>query len=268
MKQLFVIFFSFAFYIGFSSNIQPIGARSAALSHATVASSGVLSSFQNQASLAYLQQFSAGFSVENRFLIPELNIAAFAMSMPTQLGVISANVQRFGNTLYSESKYGLSYSKLFNDKIAMGLQLSYLETRLADNYGFSGRLLGEFGFRAQMTDDLFIGGHIFNPTRTNVSRGLTEKIPTRFRLGLQYSFSEQLTVFSEIEKSMTEKLAIKAALEYEFLQKFYFRLGLSNRPLQNSFGFGINLGSLRFDLAAQYNALLGFSPQVGLVYQP
>jgi hypothetical protein len=102
----------------------------------------------------------------------------------------------------------------------------------------------------------------------SISKKLTEPIPTTFRLGAQYSFSDQLLTFAEIDKPINGKAQVKAAFEYQFLEKFYLRAGLSTLPIQNSFGFGIQLGALRFDLAAQYNQLLGFSPQVGLIYQP
>jgi len=268
VKKFLIVFCIYLpFYLN-ASNLQPIGARSAALSHATIASNGILAAFQNQAGLADIEKFSAGFAIENRFLVPELNIGAFALAMPTEVGVINLNIQRFGNTLYAETRYGIGFSKSFNEVISLGLQLNYFETRLGENYGTSGRLVGEFGFRAKVSDDLYVGGHIFNPTRVGISSSLREKIPTNFRLGAQYSFSDQLTVFGEIEKPINNSTMVKAAFEYQFLEKFYLRAGLSNRPLQNSFGFGIDLGSLRFDLAGQYNQILGFSPQVGLIYQP
>ena len=71
-----MLLFVFIFWFGKAntSNLQPIGARSAALSHATIAADGILSAFQNQAALATLENFSAGFAIENRFLVPELNI--------------------------------------------------------------------------------------------------------------------------------------------------------------------------------------------------
>jgi len=268
VRKLILFVFLICFGKANASNLQPIGARSAALSHATIAADGILSAFQNQAALATLENFSAGFAIENRFLVPELNIGAFAMAMPTDIGVINMGVQRFGNSLYAESRYGLGFSKSFNEKISLGLQLNYFETRLGENYGTSGRLVGEFGFRVKVSEDLFVGGHLFNPTRVNISKNLTEPIPTTFRLGAQYSFSDQLLTFAEIDKPINGKAQVKAAFEYQFLEKFYLRAGLSTLPIQNSFGFGIQLGALRFDLAAQYNQLLGFSPQVGLIYQP
>ena len=268
MRWIFTVLFFPILFAANASNLLPMGARSAGLSHATVATYSIFSGFQNTAGLAYLPKFSAGFAVESRYLTPELNSGAFSLAMPSDLGVVGVNVQRFGNDLFNETRYGLSFSKLFSNKIAMGLQLNYFETRIAENYGYAGRLVADFGFLANATEKLTVGAHIFNPTRVNISKNLTEKIPTRFRLGIQYKFSDELLTLLEIEKPIAGKATLKGGAEYQFAEKFFFRLGLSNRPLQNSFGFGIMLGHLRFDLAAQYDQILGISPQVGLIFQP
>ncbi len=42
--------------------------------------------------------------------------------------------------------------------------------------------------------------------------------------------------------------------------------GTDFNPAQASFGVGLNISTLKFDLSSSYHNVLGFSPQVGLSY--
>lgn len=266
MRVFITVLISVFFLFGKAGNLLPVGARSASLVNATVASTGLFSTFQNQAGLAYINSFQAGIAVENRFLAPELNTGGFSAAIPTRVGVAALSFSRFGYELYNESRYGVAFSKAFGENFSMGLQLNYLQTQIAENYGQRGVLAGEVGFRVKASDNLFIGAHVFNPTRARLAEYLDERLPTRFRVGLQYSFGESLLTFLEVEKSLTGKAIVKGALEYQFLQKFYLRMGTSSNFYQNSFGFGLAFQRLKFDLAAQYHYVMGFSPHVGLTF--
>ena len=252
----------------YAGNLIPIGSRSAGLNNATVASSDGFSVFQNQAGLASLKNISAGISIENRFFSPELNAGGFYFAAPTKIGVFGISVSRFGYSLYSESKYGLTYSKMLGDRLAMAVQLDYFEIRLGDIYGSKSLITGEVGFIATMTDDLNIGVHLFNPTRTRISQQPIENLNTALRIGLAYSFSSELESFLELEKELSSTLVTKAAIEYNINKKFFFRVGLSNNPNFLSFGFGAKLKSIRLDIAAQYHQVLGITPQISFQFQP
>src|SRR3954470_24173291 len=84
-------YFRFLIVLFFINNVNciatgsyPIGARSAALSDASVTYSDIWCSFNNQAGLAKLKGCTAGVDYVNRFLLPEFSTRSFAVALPTK----------------------------------------------------------------------------------------------------------------------------------------------------------------------------------------
>jgi hypothetical protein len=43
-------------------------------------------------------------------------------------------------------------------------------------------------------------------------------------------------------------------------------VGGASYPTQASFGVGVNYNGLKIDMSSSYHSVLGFSPQIGLIY--
>ncbi len=85
-------------------------------------------------------------------------------------------------------------------------------------------------------------------------------------MGADYNFSDKVTCAIESQKDISKKAVFKAGIEYKAVKEFYLRAGISTNPDLGSFGFGINLKSLKIDVSANYHQVLGVSPQFGLMY--
>jgi hypothetical protein len=243
----------------------PLGARSAALANASVTLSDVWSAQQNQAGLGYLKKISAGVSFENRFLLKDLATKSLVAAVPTKYGVIGLSVSSFGNCkLYSENKYGLAYAKAFGDVFSMGIQFDYLSTNIAENYGKSGVIAAEAGIQAKLAKNLYIGSHIFNPTRALIAKYNDERAPTIIRLGLRYEFSKVVFTSIEVVKDIEKKPAYKVGIEYMIIKQFYLRVGVASNPFYNAFGFGANLKKFKLDVSTSYHQTLGYVPQLSM----
>lgn len=228
----------------------------------------VFSNFHNQAGLATIQNVSAGIAYKNNFLLAETGLKAAAFAIPIKkAGVIGVNVSSFGFDQFAENKYGLAFAKNFGDKLSMGLQLDYLQTRFTEPYGQKGVLFGQFGIQSKINDELMLGVHLYNPTRSSLDKQLNDRVPTILKTGISYTFNEQVITVLEVEKDLEQKINVKAGAEYGVHEKFDVRFGLNSLQRKVSFGAGINLEDWEIDLASEYHQNLGFVPSMSVRWQ-
>lgn len=245
----------------------PLGARSMGMAGCgTALSTDVWGMQNNQASIAGIESFQAGIFYESRFLVSELGMKGFAAILPTKSGNFGLNVNSFGYSQYSETKAGLAYARKLGERFSMGIQLDYYNTRIGENYGSSSGVAGEIGILAEPVKNLFVGLHLFNPTRTRLNGNLDERLPTIMRFGMSYKFSEQVFVIAEAEKDVDFKTTFRGGIEYRPLPVFYIRAGAASNPGMVSMGFGVILKKFRLDVASSFHSVLGFSPSLGLQY--
>lgn len=268
MKKIYtaIAVFAFIFTANAGNEDFPVGARSSAMGNASVSLIDVWSSHHNQAGLGFVRDLSAGVYYENRFLIKEIGIKGGVVALPIKAGTFGLCISSFGYTQYSENKYSLSFAKAFGEKFSAAIAMDYLTTQITEGYGNKGVLAAEAGIIAKPIKNLAIGAHIFNPTRSKISKYDDERLPTIIRLGADYSFSEKVTLAVEAQKDIKYKAEFKAGLEYHAVKELYLRIGVSTNPTLSSFGFGLNLKNLKIDVSANYHQALGISPQLGLSY--
>ncbi|MFZ4399085.1 MAG: hypothetical protein ACOYO1_03535 [Bacteroidales bacterium] len=243
-----------------------IGGRSAGMGGASVTLSDFWAVNNNQAGIADFKNMKAGFYFENRFLVKELSYKTVAFILPTKSGVFGLNYHHFGYTAYNEQKIGLAYAKSLGKNFSAGLQLDYLGTSLGDNYGSKNAFTFELGVMAKLSHNVTLAAHVFNPVNAKFNDYNNEKIPSVFKLGINYTFSEKLIIAIESEKNINFDPIFKAGFEYKLLEIAYVRLGISNNPVINTFGFGIVYHQFTIDFASSIHQALGYSPQFSFIY--
>src|SRR5262245_32490142 len=84
-----------------------LGARPAGIANAAVTLSDAWSVSHNQAGLGTMEHAAASVYFENRFLISELALKAFAFALPVKgSGTFAISASQFGYSKYNESKAG------------------------------------------------------------------------------------------------------------------------------------------------------------------
>ncbi len=244
------------------------GARSSAMSDATVTVSDVFATFSNQACLAELEKPEVGASILNRFTVKELNTEALAFALPLKnnKGVFGLSLNNYGYNLFNRKKVGLAYAKKLSNVFSAGVQVDYLNTKIGDGYGSKSVFTVEAGVLARITDQLKAGVHIFNPISAKLANYDNEHIPILMQAGLSYKLSENIFAAAEVFKPVDEKAIYKFALEYNPVSILYLRGGVSSDPVQFTFGLGLKFSSFYFDISSGYYEPLGYSPSVGLRY--
>jgi len=244
-----------------------LGSRFAGMANTSVMISDIWSVSHNQAGLAYLNSLTFSMHYENKFIIPQYGLNALALVIPTKPGNLGFSFYYFGYSQYHETKSGLSFSRLFGQKISFGVQLNYHTIYISEEFGRSSALSVEGGFLTQPVKNLFIGAHIFNPSQSGFqSPEGNEKLPTIFRFGLGYRFLNMLQINMETEKQSDFKAIWKIGIELEAVNHLYLRGGLASDPQFNTFGFGYEAIGIRGDLAFSFHPQLGFTPHFTLTY--
>ena len=245
----------------------PAGARSAALSNASVTLTDGWCTFNNQGGLGFLNSPTVGFYFENRYFVKELSMQAGTFAMPFKPGTLAISYRYFGYSRYYESKFGLAYGRKFTKRFAAGVQVNYLQTHIAEGYGNYNAVAAEIGLLAQPVDHFYIGVHVFNPTMTKHDALPEERIPTVFRLGLSYSFEGKATILFETEKDIVLKPVFKGGIEIQAVENLFLRGGFSSVYEQYSFGLGYKYRKIVVDLAFSRHYVLGFTPHVSVGYE-
>jgi hypothetical protein len=266
MKKILFSIIILPFSLLASNGDGPIGPRSAALGHASSCLYDVWSTRNNQGSLGFVRQTEVGAFYENRFFVKELTQSGFAAAIPIKKGTFGFCYSSLGYKLYRESQASLSYAMLLSENISAGVAFDYLNTKIADIYGHANAFTGSIGLTAKLTSQVTVSTHIYNPFRVKITDYNNEKVPTIFKLGAKYTFSKQVFLVAEAEKTSAQRINIKGGIEYNPSSLIYIRVGGASYPTQAAFGIGVNYNGLKIDVSSMYHSVLGLSPQIGLSY--
>jgi len=265
---LFIFLSCISLFTVSAADNYPVGARSAGVANASVTFSDVWSAFQNQAGLAQVKDISAGVYFENKFLLPDLSLKGFALAVPVEkAGTFAVSATMFGGSLYNEKKAGIAFAKKLGGKFSAGVQVDYLSTYIAEDYGTRSSFAVEAGVLAEPVANLKIAAHIFNPNKAKLAEYTDERIPVIMRFGASYKFSEKVLLCAEEEKDIDLPEIFKAGLEYHVVDALYLRGGIATNPSLSTFGFGLKFDKFILDIASSWHQQLGFTPQFSLEYQ-
>lgn len=243
-----------------------IGAEAGGMGTIGLFSNNVWGVDNNPANLGFQQNYALGLHYENRYIMNNLGYGAFAMTAPVRTGAFGLSFNSFGYSMYRESKLGLSYGQHFGDKLSFGLQFAYLQTYIGNDYGVRHNAVASFGTLVKLTDELSFAAYVFNINRASLSDYNNERIPTVFKIGLNYEVSKKVTLASAVEKELNMPAIVKVGVNYKPVEKFYVTAGMATNPYHFTFGFGTKLDNLKIGVATGFHPTLGVNPQLSLSY--
>lgn len=242
------------------------GGRSASMGLTSAAVSDFWSISNNQAGMAFYDKTAAGIYFENRFLVNEMATQTGAFTFKTQYGMLGAAVSYSGDANYNTTKAGLAYAIKLGNRFAAGIQLDYIGTALGEEYGKQSNFTFDAGLLVKLTEELTFGVHTFNPVHVKVAEYNNERIPVTLNAGFGYTFSDKLLLTAEAFKNSEFPMEFRTGAEYKFGKIAFARIGVSTNPARYTFGFGLEMKKLTFDLSSSIHTELGYSPQVSLQY--
>ncbi len=245
----------------------PSGARASGLANAGVVLTDLWSNFHNQAGLSHVEKITMGFHYENKYVVDEYGLHSMAIAIPVHRGTVGINAALFGYARYNETKIGLAYGKSFGERFSAGIQMDLLNIYQAADYGNSTTIAAEAGILAEPVDGLFIGAHVFNPSKASYNMADRQEVPVIFQAGIGYYLTDKLLIVAETEKDTEEKAVFLGGIEYNIIKNIFGRFGLSTYELSGySFGIGFVHKGINADMAFSHHQILGFTPHVSFSY--
>lgn len=245
--------------------LKAISPRSNGLGKTSLNFTDLHSLFGNQAGLAEVETFGALGVVEQRYLLADLNQAAFGAALPTFSGVFGLTLRNFGTADYRETGAGLAYARKLSERLRIGGQLHWAQLNISE-YGSRSLFNLDIGIQAELLPKLWAAAQVRNAIRQQVLDG--EYTPTVFSAGLAYAIGEKVMLFTELYKDIDFPADMRVGIEYNPSKTIYLRAGMNTAPGGWSFGFGLPIfQNLTFDCAAAYHPYLGFTPSAGLAYR-
>lgn len=247
---------------------QPAGGRSAAMAHASAALFDPWGIINNQAGIVRCTSLTIGIHGENRFLMKELGYQAGFVLVPSKhLGVAGLSFTRFGYSVFSTNRAGLTLARSFGENFHCGLQLVCEFSQFREKGYRQKRVSFEAGMIARINRDLCLALHIIDPLTfvAGEKNGFTSR-DGLLQIGSSLEISERISLVIQAEKELISEPRFMAGFEYRLSHLVCFRSGVMSRPVQLTFGSGIQWHRLFIDVAASMHQQLGWFPQVSLHY--
>lgn len=225
-----------------------------------------LSTKTNQASLTNISTISGGVYGERRFMLEELSLYEAAVAVPTSSGTFGLRGGYFGSSDYNESNIGLAYGRKLGGKVSVGAQFNYYSFSVA-GYGHASSINFEVGTLVDVSDQLHVGFHVYNPLGSELNKGEAEKLPAIYTAGLGYDASDKVFIGAEIQKVEGKDIGVNAGLHYGIGSNLFARAGFASANETYYLGLGVLLKNFRLDATASVHPQLGITPGLMLLFK-
>lgn len=244
-------------FLGFNS------ARSASMGQCA----SVLPGYANPASLSAGRQRHISFDYSNRYWLKALSTYSLSAGLPGRWLDMSLYISRFGMSAYNENKLSVSASKQLGSTLSLGIRINYILVQMAEAENVHAVTV-DAGLMYEPAENLCLAAVVYNPFRRGVVKGdRTEKLPQAVAAGVSYRFLGRMLVAAEVYKESRRGPSYRFGAEYEPVDMFVIRAGLSSSPFVPTAGIGLRLGAFDVDLAFAGQASLGPVVCSGLTFR-
>lgn len=215
----------------------------------------------NPAAIANISSPIIQLSHEQHIFSDEIRTQALALVVPSKTFVFGVNVQRYGMSAFYTNRIGFIITKSFGPKLAIGLRGNYHQIKI-NNYGTTIGISIDVGTIYQLTKELSLGLYINNPSKeTFRTKAMYTSLPTTAFFGISYQASEKLLIATNISQN-----AVATGIDYQLINAFSLRFGVSLNPLIHYFGLGFKSEKFSADFACLKHPNFGYSPQLTIGY--
>lgn len=242
-----------------------IGARSVSLSGISAGLADIWAVANNPAGLGRYDHLSLATSLEQRFLMKELGYYAVAASLPADKGCFGIFTMYSGYQSFIDQKASIGYGRPFGDNVLAGLSLVYVYQKAGENTPVH-QLSYDLGTMVVLSKKINLAFATFNPFQLYYKSKAYATLPSIFRIGLSYQYSQAFHIHSEIEKDLDLSPMVKIGMEYIIRELFFIRFGVKGFPVSYSFGAAFRQQGFLFEFASSYHQYLGFTPNLSLQF--
>jgi len=224
----------------------------------------VFSSARNIASSVQLDQAYVGVYLERSYMLSELNRYTISGNAPTRLGAFAIQLNYFGYTSYHEMEPSLGFAKKLGE-VDLGIKLNYRMISIPI-YGSKSSIIPEIGSVWHITGKLHSGLRIYNPLSYFASNGTEARFSYSYSSGIGYEISPIVFLGISINKEEDKEVEVNTAIQYQYAKMFFAAMGISSTNAHAHFNFGYQYHCLRINVNSAWDARLGMSAGLMLIY--
>jgi hypothetical protein len=267
MKKLLIVFFLVPLFIHAQNIPFSSGGRDMGMGQSSLAVSHVWSVSNNQGGLGYLENPEIALYYTNRFLLKELSSQSMVFAYPSKLGNWGVSVDYFGYSEQSELQLGLAYAKKINKYISLGVKFDYLQYQQAEIYGNTRAIVAEVGILSNPYENIFVGAHVYNPSRSKFNTAVEKYAPTIFNIGIAYKPDPMVSLTAQVDKAIDFQATYKVGVEMNLKESLFLRAGVNIQPNAYFLGLAYYFKNIKLDFAFSYQQVLGLSPASSIGYE-
>jgi len=230
----------------------------------TITLPDAFSVFSNPASSVLSEQNSVGLFYDHRYNISGLSNMAIAGNYKIKNSALSGGISRSGDELLNYNRCEIALTHKIRN-VSLGGGAGYHQVMVSEN-GAARNITFQFGGIAEITPKLTYGAHVYNISRSKVSKDKSIYYPVIMRMGVSYKAVKNVFLSIEIEKDNRFDPNVKAGMEYKPLDYLFIRTGFNTNPSNSFFGLGLKLKGWMFDYGVSYHKRLGLTHYIGLVF--
>ena len=234
---------------------QAHGARSQGMGNLKLFLKDSWSFFNNVGTMDRMDESELSVSVDQRFGLKELSTLSLSGVSKLEFGSIGFGISRFGGDHFNQQQVGIGFSNTLGI-VSLGGKLEWLQTQI-EGFGTGHSLLFSMGGVAQLGPEIMLGGHFSNFTQSKISQNNEQALPTLVQVGIGYTPTKSLSMYTEVEKDVALPAIFKLGFEYTLSEWIFLRTGINSNPSRLSFGLGIRKKRFGFDYAYGQNSALG-----------
>lgn len=236
-----------------------LGARSGGLANASLTIADGWSVFNNPGALGSVTRSSFFAGYQSRYSIAGFNVIGGGAVFHQPKFNTGVKFFKFGDDLYSQQLAGFALANRFH-MVSLGLGVNVIQTA-AEGLMTRRVWVMELGGRAEITDQLLFGAHIFN-----LKHGV--HYPATMKAGLSFRPMETLRINTEIEKQLEQASRFRSGIEYRPIARLTVRTGvdIQSGQVQQCFGFGLQPADFLIDYAFATTNLLGIIHEISIGY--
>ncbi|MBD3288472.1 hypothetical protein GF337_06670, partial [candidate division KSB1 bacterium] len=212
--------------------------------------------FYNCSGIALSNGIQIALSYCNPFGIKELNHGTFSVSFPAVLGNFGFASKTFGNVLYSENEYFLSYANSVRGKFSYGASVRYSRLEIS-KYGHDTAIAVDVGFTTSISTIVKWGFAATNINRAKIG-AKNDLLPRIFISGFNVKPVDNLYLNFDVYKDTQFPMELHFGMEYSLFERFVLRSGFVTEIASFTAGMGLRFSHFDLDYAFQSHNDLGF----------
>lgn len=219
---------------------------------------------ENIANITAISTASLAIGYTKYLYDSELSMQRLILVLPIKPSAIGISLQRYGIEAYHEITAGVAFAKQFGQHLAIGIKANYHQLAIS-NYGSTNTFSVDVGINYNINSKLNFGFYVLNPSSQQFEK-INSRLPSVLSIGGAYQISDKVLLAGALAKSLNGKINTHFGLDYQLLNAFSLRGGLSTKPFKQYAGFGFSLKHLIIDTAISNDINLGLTPQIALAY--